>query len=173
MERDKVDKAAVGFDYKSRAEKHDSQKGEPGAPCSGRARTAVRDRAAGLRDTALRVRSLLRGWWGSCWVPAACSRGRGGWESHGCWKKCGLNEEEPICVGTGISWAACHQRKGAGKSQAGANSRWHVQGGGRAVCSHQWGNPAFLHIFLQVFSRENHCPCMISLSLPCLFSSVP
>lgn len=28
MERDKVDKAAVGFDYKSQAEKHDSQKGE-------------------------------------------------------------------------------------------------------------------------------------------------
>lgn len=27
MERDKVDKAAVGFDYKSQAEKHDSQKG--------------------------------------------------------------------------------------------------------------------------------------------------
>lgn len=32
MERDKVDKAAVGFDYKSQAEKHDSQKGEPQQP---------------------------------------------------------------------------------------------------------------------------------------------
>lgn len=37
-----MDKAAVGFDYKSQAEKHDSQKGELGAPCSGRARTAAR-----------------------------------------------------------------------------------------------------------------------------------
>jgi len=32
VERDKVDKAAVGFDYKSQAEKHDSQKGELGSP---------------------------------------------------------------------------------------------------------------------------------------------
>lgn len=32
VERDKVDKAAVGFDYKSQAEKHDSQKGEPRQP---------------------------------------------------------------------------------------------------------------------------------------------
>lgn len=30
VEKDKVDKAAVGFDYKSQAEKHDSQKGELG-----------------------------------------------------------------------------------------------------------------------------------------------
>lgn len=32
MEKDKVDKAAVGFDYKSQVEKHDSQKGELGKP---------------------------------------------------------------------------------------------------------------------------------------------
>lgn len=32
VEKDKVDKAAVGFDYKSQVEKHDSQKGELGKP---------------------------------------------------------------------------------------------------------------------------------------------
>lgn len=32
VESDKVDKAAVGFDYKSQTEKHDSQKGEPRQP---------------------------------------------------------------------------------------------------------------------------------------------
>lgn len=32
MEKEKVDKSALGYDYKGQTEKHQSQRGEPGRP---------------------------------------------------------------------------------------------------------------------------------------------
>lgn len=85
MERDKVDKAAVGFDYKSQAEKHDSQKGESQQPgelgklgevgeTEGAGGNQLRGKTGSVRagagdcahwGTGQRVCNLLQEWWKS------------------------------------------------------------------------------------------------------------
>lgn len=78
-----MDKAAVGFDYKSQAEKHDSQKGELGGG-------AMQQAVSGLELGTMPTGAVGHCAWffatccmnggkavGSCWVPTACSNGMG------------------------------------------------------------------------------------------------
>lgn len=77
-----MDKAAVGFDYKSQAEKHDSQKGELGEPkAAGSVRTGASDCAywgCGALCLVFATCCMNGGKaMGNCRVPTACSKGMG------------------------------------------------------------------------------------------------
>lgn len=74
-----MDKAAVGFDYKSQAEKHDSQKGELGKPrAAGCVGTGAGTLPAGAGGTVVELCNLLHGWWGSYGeLPSATAGSRG------------------------------------------------------------------------------------------------
>lgn len=92
-----MDKAAVGFDYKSQAEKHDSQKGELGEPsAAGCVGTGAGTLPAGAEGTVVEFCSLLHGWWGSygegaaechCWQHGSGSGAESRRMMRECWKK--------------------------------------------------------------------------------------
>lgn len=88
MERDKVDKAAVGFDYKSQTEKHDSQKGEPQQPGELEG-LEVLEEVRELGEPAEGENRQCQGWsWGLCplvlWdmVQGICSLLQEWWKSY-------------------------------------------------------------------------------------------
>lgn len=77
-----MDKVAVGFNYKSQAEKHDSQKGELGKPnTAGSVRTGAWDYAHwGYGALCLVFATCCMNGGkatGSCRVPTACRKGMG------------------------------------------------------------------------------------------------
>lgn len=142
-----MDKAAVGFDYKSQAEKHDSQKGElgGGGNAAGSVRTGAWDYAHwGCGALCLGFCNLLHEWWKSCGelLGAHClqQRNGSGEESHctmhDCWRKFRLNEEEQqISMGTGISWAHGTKGRVQGKPRQVLIAGGLSQGGGRAIAA--------------------------------------